>query len=295
MAAPPPPFPQPPTDGVSVTHAREAAAERALHAARTLGVGVYLGRPVTFRWEGDGVRVRLRVGRGDVFVIPAGVPHTAAWDGPMEFLLLTVEAPLLAAVALEAELPASARPRPAFGVRDPFLAHALPAFADALRPRAAPAHAVPAARLFAATLGRAVALHVLRGYGDPPTAGGAAGPLLLPRRVRRVADYVRAHVGTPAGEDLSLARLAAEAGVSPSHLAHAFRRSTGESVHAFVARTRLDEAARLLRETRWPVGRVALALGYASPSHFAHAFRRHTGRTPRAHRDAPQDAGDGAA
>ena len=42
----------------------------------------------------------------------------------------------------------------------------------------------------------------------------------------------------------------------------------------------LDEARRLLRETKKGVVEVALAVGYTNPSHFAKLFRRETGLSP---------------
>jgi len=43
---------------------------------------------------------------------------------------------------------------------------------------------------------------------------------------------------------------------------------------------RMDEARRLLRETKMSVVEVALDVGYADPSHFAQLFRRETGLSP---------------
>ena len=42
----------------------------------------------------------------------------------------------------------------------------------------------------------------------------------------------------------------------------------------------MDEAKRLLRETKQSVVAVALDVGYANPSHFAQLFRRETGPSP---------------
>jgi len=42
----------------------------------------------------------------------------------------------------------------------------------------------------------------------------------------------------------------------------------------------MDEARRLLRETKRSVVEVALEVGYANPSHFARFFRRETGLSP---------------
>ena len=43
---------------------------------------------------------------------------------------------------------------------------------------------------------------------------------------------------------------------------------------------RMDEARRLLRETKKTMVDVALDMGYANPSHFAQLFRRETGLSP---------------
>jgi AraC family transcriptional regulator len=43
---------------------------------------------------------------------------------------------------------------------------------------------------------------------------------------------------------------------------------------------RMDEARRLLRETKKSVVDVALDVSYANPSHFAQLFRRETGLSP---------------
>ena len=42
----------------------------------------------------------------------------------------------------------------------------------------------------------------------------------------------------------------------------------------------MDEAKRLLRETKKNVVSVALDVGYANPSHFAQLFHRETGLAP---------------
>jgi AraC family transcriptional regulator len=42
----------------------------------------------------------------------------------------------------------------------------------------------------------------------------------------------------------------------------------------------MEEARRLLRETKMNVVDVALEVGYTNPSHFAQLFRRETGLSP---------------
>jgi AraC family transcriptional regulator len=47
---------------------------------------------------------------------------------------------------------------------------------------------------------------------------------------------------------------------------------------------RMNEARRLLRETKKSVADVAVEVGYANPSHFARLFRRETGLSPTVYR-----------
>jgi len=46
----------------------------------------------------------------------------------------------------------------------------------------------------------------------------------------------------------------------------------------------MDEAKRLLRETKKNVVEIGLDVGYANPSHFAQLFKRETGLSPSEYR-----------
>ncbi len=67
--------------------------------------------------------------------------------------------------------------------------------------------------------------------------------------------------------------------MSEGHLLRRFRRLTGATPGSFVTRLQLDEAARLLTETRLPLKSVAARVGFSDEQALAHAFRRHRGRT----------------
>jgi len=100
------------------------------------------------------------------------------------------------------------------------------------------------------------------------------------RRLRRVIDYIEAHLG----EDLSLLTLAAEAGMSPAHFAREFKRAKGTSVHRYLLGRRVEWAAALLAGTEQSVAEVALATGFSSQAHLTTAFQRLNGTTPAAYR-----------
>lgn len=81
-------------------------------------------------------------------------------------------------------------------------------------------------------------------------------------------------------EDVSLAEVAAVAGVSRHHLVRAFGAATGMPVMRYVRGRRLSEAARALAAGAPDILAVALDAGYGSHEAFTRAFRDRFGATP---------------
>jgi AraC-like DNA-binding protein len=86
--------------------------------------------------------------------------------------------------------------------------------------------------------------------------------------------------------------LAAEVGASRSVLAERFSRFLGEPPLTYLARWRLQLAARLLKTTRKNVLQLALDVGYESESSFNRAFKREFGLPPAQYRRALAAAAD---
>jgi AraC-like DNA-binding protein len=82
----------------------------------------------------------------------------------------------------------------------------------------------------------------------------------------------------------SLEELAATAGASRSVLVERFSRLLGESPLAYLARWRLQLAARRLQTTRGTILQVALDVGYESEAAFNRAFKREFGLPPAQYR-----------
>lgn len=113
----------------------------------------------------------------------------------------------------------------------------------------------------------------------PPPRRLAAGGRL--QRLDRVFAYIDQHLA----DDLSLDRLAALAAFSRFHFHRVFRAWTGETVHDFVRRRRLESAGALLSgEPQASIATVAHRVGFDSPASFTRAFRAHYGMTPTAWR-----------
>ncbi|CAH1664832.1 AraC family transcriptional regulator [Chelatococcus asaccharovorans] len=86
-------------------------------------------------------------------------------------------------------------------------------------------------------------------------------------------------------DDLSLSRLAAEAGLPRHRLIRAFRRETGLTPHAFLVDRRVIAAQGELRRGATPA-EAAAATGFCDQAHLTRAFKARIGITPGAYRAA---------
>jgi AraC family transcriptional regulator len=114
-----------------------------------------------------------------------------------------------------------------------------------------------------------------RGGGERERVAGASHSL-TPRQVRDTRERIDAWLDRA----IMIADLAAPLGISEGHFFRAFRGSTGVTPLQAISRSRMDKAARLLRETDLDVTEIAARCGIESPSHFARLFRAHTGNSP---------------
>jgi AraC-like DNA-binding protein len=124
--------------------------------------------------------------------------------------------------------------------------------------------------------------------------------LLLARAVagegERLHGAVRAALAAAALRPLerhSVASLAREVGLSPSHLAALVRKDLGVSLMRHLRQRRLERARELLVGTDWPVARVAAAVGFADPFHFSARFHAEVGCSPRDYRRSLRGAASG--
>jgi AraC family transcriptional regulator len=110
---------------------------------------------------------------------------------------------------------------------------------------------------------------------------GKAAP--LPRwRLKRAIDYIEAHLE----ETITLADLAATAGLTRMHFAAQFRAATGLRPHEYLLRRRIERAQEMLVGTGMPLVEIALSVGFQTQSHFTTVFKRFTGRPPLAWRQS---------
>ena len=111
--------------------------------------------------------------------------------------------------------------------------------------------------------------------------GETSAPPNAEARVSRAARAIDAH---PEAE-LTVARLARDAGLSPFHFLRTFERLTGVTPHQYVLRARLRGAAVRLVEEPGNVLEIALDSGFGDVSNFNRAFRAEFQVSPTAFRE----------
>jgi AraC family transcriptional regulator len=98
---------------------------------------------------------------------------------------------------------------------------------------------------------------------------------LTPLQLRRVRDSIE----TRLDQDISLAQLANDCGLSTSHFARAFARSTGIPPHRWLTRRRVERAKELMH-TDATLAEIALMCGFSDQSHLTRVFAQVAGVTP---------------
>lgn len=117
--------------------------------------------------------------------------------------------------------------------------------------------------------------------GEGGTRGKGAGAEGRHAEVRRAVGWLEANFARADALEAFYATL----GLSPNHFRLLFRRQTGETVQAMLARLRLRRARYLTTETTRSVKEIAAECGYDDPLYFSLHYRRFWGRPPTADRE----------
>ncbi|MGN7763743.1 AraC family transcriptional regulator [Paenibacillus sp. 22594] len=95
-------------------------------------------------------------------------------------------------------------------------------------------------------------------------------------RIQLSLDYIEDHLQ----DELRIAEIAGKACFSPFHFQRMFLAVSGFTVHEYIRKRRLTEAAKLLRHTSESVLQISLACQYQSQEAFTRAFQSYAGVTP---------------
>jgi AraC family transcriptional regulator len=137
-------------------------------------------------------------------------------------------------------------------------------------------HPEQANGLFVEQVTLAVGVHAACTYGGMKAIQRVVRGGLAPWQEKRAIAFLDANLG----REVSLSALAQECGLSASHFARAFRKSTGMAPYQWLLRRRVEKARHQLRSTDAPLTDIGLACGFADQSHFTRVFAKVVGMSP---------------
>lgn len=102
--------------------------------------------------------------------------------------------------------------------------------------------------------------------------------------VHQVNTFILEHIS----EELSMVRLGELVGLHPVYLSKIYKEITGILPGKYIMTMRVNEAKRLLMDSRLPVQVIAERTGLNTASYFSHYMKKHTGLTPQEIRNGAQ-------
>ena len=121
---------------------------------------------------------------------------------------------------------------------------------------------------------------LLHTHLSPAAASVSSKNLRDARRIKTMLGFIHSNF---AGE-LGTAAIAASASVSESECLRCFRSTIGTTPIQYLRQYRIQQAARLLTETRGKISDIAVGCGFLDMSYFTKAFREQMGCTPSEYR-----------
>lgn len=258
---------------VTLAHCTSDPIEGRYLGASQITVAVHDGVPFDLDWrEAESDRIRsTSVFHGRAHIGDGRIPLWVRCRAHPSFLAFAVEEEFISDVWQKGfEATGVFEIRPSIGIDDSVIRHLGALGLQELR------EGGPGGRLYAEGLGATLSVHLLRNYGTPGRAPVQHKGGLAPLQVRRVIEYIDAHLT----DELGILELAELADLSPHHFGEAFKSSVGTSPHRFVIERRIRQALHLLRDKDRSIAEVAMAVGFSSQSHFTTNLRRLTGTTP---------------
>jgi len=262
-------------EGVYLQHDRQPAFElpEHTHSQHTLIIG--MDNELKAEWLINSQFQDLQYNMGDVFVIPAGVPHKAYWKQESEGIMLALEPESVVSAAVDSINSDRLEIIPQFAMTDLRLLQIVQWLLIELHEQQI------GSSLYLESLTTILKVHLLRSYcaieqNIPNYQGG-----LAQHKLRQAIAFINENLD----RDLKLIEMANLAAMSPYHFARMFKQSTGSTPYQYLVRQRLTKAKELLRYSNLAIADIGYEVGYKNPSHFAKVFRRHIKVSPKIYRN----------
>lgn len=130
---------------------------------------------------------------------------------------------------------------------------------------------------YSETLISCIGMQLLQNHSNAKNVINRPKGGLSPTVLRRIKDYIKANIAT----SLSLEELSGIVGLSSYHMARSFKKETGETIHSYIIKERVQRATELLKTTDLSITTIAYDVGYVRTATMNHNFLTVLGMTPR--------------
>lgn len=226
--------------------------------------------PMQRRFEGRWSRTTCAP--GNVSLLTRSQPSHWHWDADIAVSHLYLTADFVSSVAREftgrsvADVTLADKLR----VDDPILSLGVQAIAQEATQRGA------GGRLYVDAVARQIVIHLLRQYCDISLSRPSAVSALSAAELRRIEDYVDAHLD----HNIGLEDLSAQVTMGVTTFARCFKSSTGVAPYEYVMQRRIDRARDLLEHSHDAIKQIAVNCGFSDQAHLTRAFKKQIGAPP---------------
>ena len=211
---------------------------------------------------------------GTLFLLPRGTVDEVNWTGPTQRVAVAIHTSLLTHALEETAHRTEVELTEHWDLMDRHISALLLEMMADLDDNS------PAGTIYGESLANALAVYLVKRYAVRRIVPAIYKRGLTRNRLKRVFDYIAASLD----ENISLAQLAAIAGMSPHYFSELFKLSTGRAPHNYVLMQRIERAKQQLRDPKRSIIDAGLDAGFQNPSHFARMFRKLEGTTPSKYR-----------
>jgi AraC family transcriptional regulator len=263
-----------PWRGIVLEQCYYPAGEYTFPVESALTICLYQGLPSRLEQIRNGQTHSSVVPQGGVQVVPTGTESTWRHPNGADKLRLLLSTELLQQVATDLHQK-RVEILDQFSIQDSRIEHISLALLAEL------AAGGSSGRLYGEGLTTALAAHIISSYSSTPRLLREITRGLPASLLRRIVSVIEDRLD----EDLGLAELASEVGLSPSHFSSLFRKTTGLSPHQYIVQRRVERARTLLTATKLSISEIATMVGFYDQSHLTHQMQRVLGVTPKYLRD----------